>query len=181
MAALKDQAQQLKTRQFRLAGTAALLVALAWVLGIRPMNTALADLDDRSKQVQQALDADLQRAAQLPQLKAEVSALRKQVDRFKALPPRSKLSDACRDISTIGEVSRVQAFKYSQETEIRSPLFVEQPIRISFEADFDAAYALVNRLETMDRLTRLRSLKITRKESGLTAVEMTLSLFFSEQ
>lgn len=190
MAALKDQARLTRSRQIQLAAALALGLAAAWLFVGRPTSNAIARVSSETDTIRVQLNEDRARSEQLPTLRAEVRALSEQVKRFRSIAPRSELDAAFKEIGALCERSGVHGYQFTQESERREQSFVEQPCKLKFRGDFVAAATLVNRLETTDWLTRLRSLSVRRVDpvgsgsvtstSGEVVVELTLNLYFAD-
>lgn len=170
--------------QQRMAIVVALLLAGAWFFAIRPLGAKVVEVHDQRKQLDSDLLAANQRAERLPQLKLQVEDLRDQVGRFKLMRPRSDLQPALGDMVRLADVQQLRKFTYTQEAEKALPLCIEQPITIKFESNFNSAYAFLEGIDQMSRLTRVRDINIKQLDTrgnGDVRVEMSLSFFFSEQ
>ena len=126
------------------------------------------------------LTANQDRASTLPQLVAAVTGLRRQVDQYKPLRDASDVERAMTEIAAINSATRLANYKYDMPADVQRPTCREHPVNINFQADFVDAMSFIQKLEAMDRLTRLRELSITRKDGakgGEVVVDMSLSLF----
>jgi Tfp pilus assembly protein PilO len=190
MAALKEQARQLRTRQVKLGAAVALALAAGYAFVARPTANAIATVQADTETLRAQLAKDQERASKLPVLRAEVRALGEQVKRFRSLPPRGELDSAFKEIGALCERSGVKSHEFNQQAERRDKAFVEQPCKLTFTGNFVTATTLVNKLETTDWLSRLRTLHIRRADaigngssldqSGEVKVELTLNLYFAD-
>jgi Tfp pilus assembly protein PilO len=66
---------------------------------------------------------------------------------------------------------------------VRSELFAEQPVSLKFEGDFLKVFSFLRQTEQMQRLTRVRELKIKNNRSnkpGQVEVELSMNINLTE-
>jgi Tfp pilus assembly protein PilO len=67
---------------------------------------------------------------------------------------------------------------------VRSELFDEQPVSLTFEGDFVNVFSFLRQTEEMQRLTRVKELKLRSSDrtgkSGQVEVELSMNIYFSE-
>ena len=183
---LRAHAARWRRRQNRLAIALIVVMASGAASVYVPMRNTLAQtqLNIRTTEAEQAANRD--RTASLPQLRATVEALESQVERYKPLKPATDLGSAMQELSEIKERTRPDKYRLESLAMTRLASCSEQPLRLTFEADFDNALALVSQVEAMNRLTRIRDVSIVRQgdtlngKGGRVNVSMALSLFFSD-
>lgn len=174
-----------RQRQRKL-GAALLIVTVIGLAGVYfPARRAIAETQTLKVEIDAQLLADQQRASALPELIDAVTDLRRQVDRFKPLRGTSDIQQALEQITAIKNDTSLQNYKFETIDEVRKlATCQEYRVRITFQADFIDAMSFVRKVEAMDRLTRVRELRIIgRREanvpaSGRVTVDMALSLFF---
>lgn len=188
-AGLRERAARLGRWQKRL-GIALFAVLTAGALAVYvPQQRAIAATRVELAKSEAELANNQGKAAMLPQLVAAVTSLRRQVDQFKPLRGKSDIEHALHEISSINTSTQLMGYKYEFEAEKLRPMCREQPLKITFQADFVDAMSFIQKLEAMDRLTRLRELSIQRHDSPLSTpaakakggdveVTMSLSIFF---
>jgi Tfp pilus assembly protein PilO len=183
MASLKHQPQRLKSRQIKLAVAVGAIAVGSWMFSARPMSTAVAQTSATRLDLEEQLVTAQLRAQQLPALRGEVQQLRRQVDRFKPLPPRSQLNDVQRDLSALIDASVGVSSQVDQGTEVAELAYIEQPFQYRLEGNFESVMDLIYQLETMDRLVRIRSMtvRVVDPQAGTVSVDLSLRLFFSEE
>lgn len=179
---LRERAKRQRQRQNQL-GIALVAVLVLGALGVYvPQRRSIEATRIELARTEMELAANQGRAAILPQLVAAVGSLRRQVDQFKPLRGKSDIERAMHEISSINGSTTLADYKYDMEVERQRPMCREQPLKITFVADFVDAMSFIQKLEAMDRLTRLRQLSIEKREgtksNGTVAVTMSLSLFF---
>lgn len=172
--------------QQQLAG-ALVIVVLAGTLAVAvPNRRSLASTNQKITVSEANAAENAKRVTALPKLIEEVKHLRNQVDRYKPLLGRSDVERAMDQISKIKESTSVTNYAFKTLREDRKSLCVEQPLEISFTADFIDAMSLIQRIEAMDRLTRMRELTIrtvgatAKGERGIVNVKMQVSLFYAD-
>ena len=66
----------------------------------------------------------------------------------------------------------------------RSELFAEQPVSLKFEGDFLSVFSFLRQTEEMQRLTRVRELRLRSDDRaarpGQVEVELSMNIYFSE-
>lgn len=157
-------------------------VFLVWV----PNHRLKRELEAKIASTEAAAQANAQRVTALPKLIAEVKQLRAQVDRYKPLMGRSDFEHAMDEISKIKESTTVTNYGIKTIAEIPKSIAIEQPLEITFSSDFIDAMSLIQRIEAMNRLTRMRELNVRRVEGadksnrGMVSVRMKVSLFYAD-
>lgn len=178
---LRERAARQRQRQNRLGVALLIVLAVGAVAVYLPQRRAIAETRLSLAHTEAELVANQDRAAMLPQLTAAVTALRRQVDQYKPLRGHSDIERAMHEISAINSATQLADYKYVMDVEHNRPMCREQPLRITFNADFVDAMSFIQKIEAMDRLTRVRELSIDKRDGaagGEVSVSMSLSLFF---
>jgi Tfp pilus assembly protein PilO len=180
-AGLRWRAARQRQRQNRL-GIALLIVLTVGALAVYvPQHRAIAATRLELVRTEAELASNRGRAAVLPQLVAAIGTLRRQVDQYKPLRGSSDIERAMHEISSINTSTLLQDYKFQTDLVRSLPMCREQPLKVTFTADFVDAMSFIQKLEAMDRLTRLRELTIQKRDGargGEVNVTMSLSLFF---
>ncbi len=162
-------------------------VVLAGAFAVYMPNRRFQDEIGKKIASEQATAAtNAQRVTALPKLVAEVKQLRQQVDRYKPLLGRSDVERAMDEISKIKESTSVTNYGFKTLKEESNPLCIEQPLEITFTSDFIDAMSLIQRIEGMSRLTRMRELSIHLADAsgksgrGTVNVKLKVSLFYAD-
>lgn len=183
---LREKSISGRKRQWQLGIGLVVVVAAGVFAIVIPNHRELASTRHKIAAAEKEAAANATRITALPKLAAEVKQLRNQVDRYKPLLGRSDVERAMDEISKIKESTSVTNYAFKTLNEARRPNCVEQPLEISFTADFIDAMSLIQRIEAMDRLTRMRELtmrttnKVAKGERGVVNVSMQISLFYSD-
>lgn len=185
---LIEQAALYSKRQKRMAIALAVVVAAGVAGGYLPKRNALAAMESEIEKVAAEVAANRDRAETLPTLIAEINQLRRQVDRYRPLRDRSDVERAVTEIGAIQTATQLKQYQYTT-ADYNGPAhssFSEQPMKITFQSDFIDAMSFVEKIEAMDRLTRMRELSIKANNpsgastgTGNVTVNMSLSLFFA--
>ena len=184
--ALRENTAICQKRQHYLALGLLCVVVLGVLAVYMPNRRLLSETRQKIAVAQANAAANAQRVTALPKLIADVKQLRNQVDRYKPLLGRSDVERAMDEISTIKESTSVSNYGFKTLKENLRPSCVEQPLEITFSADFVDAVSLIQRIESMNRLTRLRELSIKNVETsgkgdrGVVNVQMKVSLFYAD-
>lgn len=180
---LQRQMERYQRSTFVLA--IAMLVALGgfYFLVYRPAQVRLLSLNREIQSKQQTLDANRNRASNLPVVQMEVSRLEAKLHHFdKQLPPRHQIDQFMRDITQVSQESSLRKYSVVPLVPKRSELFNELPIKLNFEGDFLGVCRFLDKTEGMTRLTRVRSLNLKSKNSatGEVEVQLSMNIYFSE-
>lgn len=184
---LRDRVRVAQGRQQKLAGALLVVAALGALCVYRPTQQAIASAQQSIAELDARRAVDQSRASALPQLVTQVEELKRQVDHFKPLPRPSDIQRAFAQITQIKNETALSAYKFETNDAARSlGTCLEQRVRITFQADFIDAMSFVRKIEDMDRLTRVRELRIVGRKpdsqnpvsTGRVTVEMSLSFFF---
>ncbi len=184
MNTLLMQRKSIDRRIQRVLGVSLLLVCAASYLAVyRPASLARAQIIDDMSDAQLQLDEDRQRASSLDSVRAEVEKLERQLKRFKPLSGRKELPAFHEQLSGLGDATGIRKYTLNQRSSISLATCREWPTDVTFEAGFDDAARFLRRLESIDRLTRVRRLKIDTIDSrqGTVRVSLSLSLFSTEE
>ncbi len=161
-----------------------LLVAMAYVsyaYMIKPANTHLTG--------QKALVAQkLAKLNELERATASVEDLNKQLEKVheaitvfeNKLPPRSEIDSALTDITLIARKHGLISKTIRAQKSKQNHGYIEQPLEMELDGNFNSYYAFLLELEKLDRITKIRELTL-KKESkleGQTSARFVLSIFF---
>jgi Tfp pilus assembly protein PilO len=149
----------------------------------RPAYGRRTELREQKVSIQRQIDADQTQLARLPAVRAEVESLRQKLARFDRKLPRSQeLDQFLNDISQVRQQYALGKWKIVREAPKKSATLSELPINIDFEGDFVGAFGFLRQTEEMQRLTRIRELRIIGKDNhqGQVEVHVKMNIYFSE-
>ena len=185
MRSLQTQAQWCNRAQWVLGLSLAGMIALFYALVYRPNSQSLADLREQISVKQRDLNSNKTRVQILPDVMVAVNEMQVRLEKFdKKLPRQPDLGPFIHDITDLSDQSGVKN-KWAVEPGLPTPGqgFEEWPIALKFEGDFLAACSFLRRAESMQRLTRVKSLKMRSTDSGKTGhvqVELSMNIYFLE-
>jgi Tfp pilus assembly protein PilO len=161
---------------------AAIVIGFIFVC-YRPDSSRLGQLHARIASDQQELSANESRVTTLPAVALEVDRLRVSLENFDhRLPPTPELAEFLKNINQISRQTALQKLSVRQEAPVRLDLFNEQPIVMRFQGDFKEVWSFLRQIETLPRLTRVRSLQIKSVDSklGVVDVQLALNIYFTD-
>jgi len=167
-------------------GILAAMVILAVVFFYVPGGRKLEEIESAIVSRKTTLSAEAERAAIVPQLLQHVNAMKARYNERweKKLPQRVELGGFLREISknlAQGELSGQLIEPGNPEQE---DLFHTLPIVMRFEGTFDALTNFLERLDQMERLTRVRKLHVvadTKQAPSKLSVELLLNIYFTDR
>ena len=185
MRTLQTQAEWCARAQWVLGITLAVMVIAFYAVAYRPNKQRLDDLDMQIAAKRRDLASNKTRVQIMPDVLLAVNTMRSRLDRFdKSLPKEPELHTF---INSITEVSAQAGTRNKWTVEpgvpVRSDLYAEWPISLKFEGDFVNVFNFLRRAEEMQRLTRVKGLKvhgINAGKSGQVQVELSMNIYFSE-
>jgi Tfp pilus assembly protein PilO len=157
-----------------------------YALAYRPDKEKLDTLDTQIATKRRDLSSNRTRVQILPDVLLAVNEMRNRLERFdKKLPKAPELHAF---INSITEVSSQAGLRNKWTVEpgvpIRSDLYAEWPISLKFEGDFKNVFNFLRRAEEMQRLTRVKGLKVRgmngANKSGQVQVELSMNIYFAE-
>lgn len=184
MNTLLMQRKSIDRRIQRVLGVGLFIVCAASYLAVyRPASSARAQIINDMSNAQSQLNEDQQRASSLDSVRDEVGKLERQLKRFKPLSGVKELADFHEQLSGLGDATGIRKYTLNQRPSVSLATCREWPTDVTFEASFDDAAKFLSRLESIDRLTRVRRLKIDTIDSrqGTVRVSLSLSLFSTEE
>ena len=132
---------------------------------------------------QRELATSKDRVADLPLLLGEVGKLdRKVADYERQFPRQLELGQFIKDLTRLCQQVSLKDWKYQPGAPRRNESLHEMPIVMQFNGDFVSAASILQQVETLQRLTRVKRLKMKQKEAqeGVVEVEASVSIYFAE-
>jgi type IV pilus assembly protein PilO len=161
-----------------------LLVALAYVsyaYMIKPANRHLTDQRAKVSQKQAKL-AELQRAtAAAVDLNKQLQKVEQAIQTFESkLPPTSEIDNVLTDITVIAQKQNLTPKSIRTQKSKDNRGYIEQPLEMELEGNFQSYYAFLLELEKLDRITKIRELSLKKKNKfeGHTEARFVVSVFF---
>jgi len=187
MRSLQTQAQWCQRAQWVLGLSLVVMVMGFYTFVYRPNSQRLGDLRDQISTKKTTLSTNKARAEILPQVLVAVQSMQSRLDQFdKRIPAHNELSDF---IQRITEISDQTGLRNKWNVEPGVPLhgdqqrYAEWPISMKFEGDFLNVCQFLGKTERMDRLSRVKGLKIHSMDggkSGNVQVELSMNIYYLE-
>ena len=163
-------------------GILGVFVTLALLLVYIPQSKDLSDLETRITTRQRKLTDDSERAAVVPDLQRTVNLMKARYRGFdRRLPKRKELGGFLREISGhLVADEKLSNGEIRPGTPTRQELFHTLPIVMKFKGPYLALVALLERIDKMERLTRVQKLTATQTKTGDLDIELQLNIYFTE-
>lgn len=148
-----------------------------------PQSRRLTDLETEITHQQQRLAEESDRAAVIPDMAREISALRSRYRGFdRRLPKQKELGGFLREISSHLDDQKLSNCSIEPGAPKREELFQTYPIIVKFNASYPALAAFLDRIDRMERLTCVEKLVIdSRGDDGQDlGIELQLNIYFTE-
>lgn len=157
------------------------LTILSYQFMIRPANKALAEQQDRIQGKSEKL-AEFEKAVQAAyNLNVQLQQLQQAVDFFESkLPPTSEIYRVLEQVTLIAQKQGLQPRTIRTLVAKTNSGYVEQPLKMELEGDFDSFYSFLLELEKLPRIMKLRSLDLKKNNNidGTIVADFTISVFF---
>jgi len=184
MRTLQTQTQWCNRAQWVLGLSLATLAVGFYTFVYRPNNQRLEDLRTQIQTRQRDLNSNKTRVQILPDVMRAVADMSSQLESFnKQMPKQPDLGPFINDITELSHHTSLRKVFVEPGMPQRSDLYAEWPIALKFEGDFLSAFSFLRRAEEMQRLTRVKSLKVRSADGGKTGqvqVELSMNIYFSE-
>jgi len=165
----------------------AFALGLFYVCGYRPSSHRLADLQMEIQHKRRQLNDNTSQVAVLPALIEAVTELEKRLALYdKQLPRQQELDRFIKDINTLVHDASLKRVEVKPAVmPVRSQLFAEQPVNLKFEGDFMSVFSFLRQTEQMQRLTRVKELKLKSSDradkAGQVEVELSMNIYFAAE
>ena len=160
---------------------AALLVGAMFILYL-PQSNKLDEIRSQSASLKTQLEADAKKAAVVPAMVRWIDTMQKRYLGFdRRMPKRKELAAFLREISSILASERLSNQLTEPGNPTREELFHTLPIIMKFQGSYLSLASLLERIDEMERLTRVQKLTIARdpKHEELN-IEIQMNIYFTE-
>jgi Tfp pilus assembly protein PilO len=167
--------------QWALGALMVVMLGVFLIVGYRPRIARLQQLDEQISQSQYELRESQAKTRILPAVAADVKHLRQQLDASKKLPPQQERPEFMKEVTRLGQLCSLRNLTFKEGMPVRSALFCELPVSLSFEGDFLDASNFIWHTEQMTRLSRIRNMTIKATDGALgeVAVQMSMNIYFA--
>jgi type IV pilus assembly protein PilO len=157
------------------------LTVLSYQFMIRPANKALAEQQARI-QTKSARMAEFEKAAAAAyDLNVQLQQLQQAVKFFESkLPPTSEIYKVLEQVTLIAQKQGLQPRTIRTLASKTNSGYIEQPLKMELEGDFNSFYSFLLELEKLPRIMKIRNLdlkKVTEPDGSVYA-DFTVSIFF---
>ena len=160
----------------------AAIVTAAMLAVYLPQAEELQALRHRMASLRLAMDADAKKASVVPNMVLEVDAMKRRYKGFdRRMPKRKELGGFLREISSILASEQLSNQLTEPGNPKREALFHTLPIIMKFQGSYLSLASLLERIDGMERLTRVQKLLVTkdRKSEDLN-IEVQMNIYFKE-
>ncbi len=183
MRALQAQAEWCNRARWILGISLVVMVVGFYVFAYRPSSQKLATLNEQIQAKRTDLNVNRSRVRILPDVTLEVTERQARLERFdKKLPKQPDLSTFINDVTAASHQASLRNVAVNPGVPVRGEGFAEWPIALKFEGDFASVFAFLRRAEEMQRLTRVKGMKVQGNagKPGQVQVELSMNIYFSE-
>jgi Tfp pilus assembly protein PilO len=172
--------------------TLGIVVALltgAWLVVYRPQSRQLQAVEESTAQVRGAIQDGASRAAIVPDLVRNISDLRARYTNFdRRLPKQKELGGFLMEISSNLAQERLLNQLIEPGNPTRQDLYHTLPIIMRFQGNYLALASFLDRIDKMERLTRVHRMVLGRSVGTENApggpeilnVELQMNIYFTE-
>lgn len=153
---------------------------VSWAYMIKPANAHLAQERAKMEALRAKLN-ELERAtAAAEDLNAQLKKIEEAIAAFESkLPPSSEIHTVLENVTLIAQRQGLtpKSIRTLKNQENRG--YIEQPLSMELQGNFNSYYAFLLELEKMDRITKIRELSLKKtKQEGQTEATFVMSIFF---
>lgn len=153
---------------------------VSWEYMIKPANTDLAEIRIKMKGMQDTLSKlELEKAAS-KDIPAEIEKIEQTIEAFESkLPPSSEIHTVLENVTLIAQRHGLVPKTIRTQKNKENRGYIEQPLEMELHGNFNSYYSFLLELEKMDRITKIRELKLEKsKGEGQTEARFVMSIFF---
>lgn len=171
-----------------------LLVLLAvpvasWFYVFKPRNTEISQANSEIQMKQAKLEQLRQVTSRIDDLDAAIEEGREKVEQIEAkLPSEQDVEGILQQVWEIAKRNRLVVKSVKSEKPVPAATYMEQPLRVMMEGEFDGFYQYLLELENLPRITRVHQMILERAGGkgpkseqlppGSMKAEYTLSIYF---
>ena len=160
------------------------VACVAYQYMIRPANRHLTEAKRRVQGKLARLSEFEKARAAAKDLSRQLEQLREAIEFFESqLPPTSEIDKVLRDVTVIGEKQGVNCKRILRLKRKDNSGYVEQPLKMELEGDFNSFYSFLLELEKLPRIMKIRELELRKQTEGEGQIEadFIVSIFFQNK
>lgn len=158
---------------------------IAYRYMIKPANKHLAKQRARVHSKLDKLTQLEQATATVKDLSKELEQLEEAIQFFESkLPPTEQIDQVLQDVTLIGQKQGVKRKMIRRLTTTEDNYgYVEQPLAMKLEGNFNSFYSFLLALEKLPRIMKVRQLKLekAKNEEGKVTADFVVSIFFQDK
>lgn len=150
---------------------------------IKPANDALVLQKEKLSQKANKLRQLETAPAVLDEINAQLERLEESIDILESkLPYKNEIHTVLEDVTVIAQKNGLAPKTIRTLKQKSSNGYIEQPIRMEVQGDFNSYYSFLLSLEKLDRITKIREMLIKSdpKEEGAMQASFVISIFFQD-
>lgn len=153
---------------------------VSWAYMIKPANEHLAQERAKMEVMRGKLDELEKASVAAEDLAGQLKKIEDAIAAFESkLPPSSEIHTVLEDVTLIAQRHGLTPKSIRTQKNKDNRGYIEQPIEMELDGNFNSYYAFLLELEKLDRITKLRELKLKKTErEGQTEATFVMSIFF---
>ena len=151
---------------------------------IKPANKHLTEQQARVQAKQTKLAEFEKASAKVKNLTKQIEKLEEAIKFFESkLPPTSEIDKVLQDITVIGEKQGLKSKRILTLKNKNNSGYVEQPLKMEVEGDFNSFYSFLLELEKLPRIMKISELNLSKqqKTEGEIKTDFIVSIFFQDK
>ena len=151
---------------------------------IEPANRHLAEAKGRVQTKLAKLAKFEKTTAAAEDLSRQLEQLQEAIEFFESkLPPTSEIDKVLQDVTIIGEKQGLRSKIIRTMKKKDNSGYIEQPLRMELEGNFNSFYSFLLELERLPRIMRIRELKVEKQTGyeGQIVADFIVSIFFQNK
>lgn len=153
---------------------------VSWAYMIKPANQYLTE--ERAKmEIQKSKLNELENATVAAEdLSSQLKKIEEAIQVFESkLPPSSEIHNVLESVTLIAQRHGLTPKTIRTLKNENNRGYIEQPLEMELDGNFNSYYAFLLELEKLDRITKIRELKLKKTlQEGQTEAKFIMSIFF---
>ena len=153
---------------------------VSWAYMIKPANEHLTQERDKMAVLRDKLNELEQATAAAEDLTAQLTEIEEAIEAFESkLPPSSEIHTVLENVTLIAQRHGLTPKSIRTQKNKENRGYIEQPLEMELDGNFNSYYAFLLELEKIDRITKIRELSLEKTErEGQTDAKFVMSIFF---
>jgi Tfp pilus assembly protein PilO len=183
MRTLRNQIVWCTRAQWALCAVMAATLVAFYFVGYVPLSKRLAALRSQIWVRQQELAENHRKASKRNEIAARNDKLKQELERIKKPSRQQELPELIKDLERGKSLASLKRYEQKAGVPVRSDLYCQLPITMSFEGDFASIFGFLRSTEDLQRLTRVRNLKLKAKDdrTGQVQASISMNIYFSTE